>query len=138
MTYRILCAYDQSAGSNKAFAFAMQLAALRSGELHVIGVFEPAEQSRGIRAEVLTEVAQRHFATSFQQLQARAAAVNAAVTCAVAVGSPAAEILKRAAELRADHVVVGQRGKNSHERTTVGSVSLRVVTQSAATVTVVR
>jgi nucleotide-binding universal stress UspA family protein len=138
VTYRILCAYDQSAGAEKAFAFALEQATRLQGELHVVSVFEPAEASRGTKSEALAETARRQFATSFEQFQARAVALGVTVSCAVVVGSPATEILKKASELAVDHIVVGQRGKNSHERTTLGSVSMRVMAHSAATTTVAR
>lgn len=136
MTYRILCAYDQSSGAEKAFDFALELAKLMQGELHLIAVFEPAEASRGVKNEALQQTARQHFADSFELLRERAAAVGVELAAAVALGSPAQQIVKRAEDLKIDHVVVGQRGKGS--RTAVGSVSLRVVTQGVGTVTVVR
>lgn len=138
MTYRVLCAYDQSAGAEKAFAFALDQATRYAGELHIVSISEPSEASRGIKAETLAETARRQFASSFEQLRARADAAGVAMFCSVSMGSPAAEILKKASELAADHIVVGQVGKNSHERTLLGSVSLRVVAHSPATVTVAR
>lgn len=136
MTYRILCAYDQSAGAERAFAFALEQTARFSGELHVLGVFEPAEESRGVKADAVAASARRQFGTSFEQLEERAAEVGVALSCMVRIGSPAVEILKRAAELGADSVVVGQRGKNSHDRRTLGSVSLRVAAHCPASVTI--
>lgn len=138
MTYRVLCAYDQSAGADKAFAFALEQARRFAGELHILSVSEPPEASRGIKAEAVAETARRQFASSFEQLQGKADAAGVAMFCTVSVGSPAAEILKKAAALGADHIIVGQLGKNSHERTLLGSVSLRVVAHSPATVTVAR
>lgn len=84
------------------------------------------------------DTARRQFASSFEQLQAKADAAGVALSCTVSLGSPAAEILKKAAELGADHIIVGGRGKNSHERTLLGSVSLRVVAHSPTSVTVAR
>jgi nucleotide-binding universal stress UspA family protein len=138
VTYRILCAYDQSAGAEKAFSFAIEQAKRVPGELHVLGVFEPAEASRGIKHEALAQTARQHFADSFEQLRAKAGAAGVVLACTVALGSPAAEILKKAVELGADHIVVGKRGKNSHERSMLGSVSQRIVAHAAVSVTVVR
>jgi nucleotide-binding universal stress UspA family protein len=138
MTYRVLCAYDQSAGAEKAFAFGLEQARRFAGELHIIGVFEPAEASRGTKAEALADTARRQFASSFEHFEKRAAAAAVPLFCSVSIGAPAAEIVRKATELAVDNIVLGQRGKNSHERSTLGSVSLRVVTHSAATVTIVR
>lgn len=138
MTYRILCAYDQSAGADKAFDFALHLARRFEGELHVLAVFEPAEASRGVKAEALAETAQGQFSAGFERLRAKAAEAGLELTAAVAVGSPAQQILKTAQALHADHIVVGQRGKNSFERGAMGSVSLRIVSRGVGTVTVVR
>lgn len=138
VTYRILCGYDQSAGAEKAFEFAVRLAQRLEGELHMLAVFEPAEASRGVKAETLLETAQGQYGAGLERLRAKAAEAGLELTTAVAVGYPAQEILKRAEALHADHVVVGQRGKNSFERSAMGSVSLRIVSHGAGTVTVVR
>lgn len=138
MTYRILCGYDQSAGAEKAFDFALRLARRFDGELHVLAVFEPADASRGVKAETLQESALGQFSAGLERLRARAAEDGLELATSVTVGYPAQEILKRAEALHADHVVVGQRGKNSFERSALGSVSLRIVSHGAGTVTVVR
>jgi nucleotide-binding universal stress UspA family protein len=138
MTYRVLCAYDQSAGAEKAFAMAVEIAKRFQGELHVVSVFEPAEASRGVKSEALLETARAQFADAFEALRQKCAVAGVVVDTAVLVGAPAQQILRRAEELKADHVVVGQRGKNSFERSTVGSVSLRLVTQGSGVTTVVR
>jgi nucleotide-binding universal stress UspA family protein len=136
LTYRILCAYDESSGAEKAFDFALELATLKQGELHVVAVFEPAEASRGVKSETLQQTARQHFSESLSILLTRAAAQNVVFDDTVALGNPSQQILKRAEELKADHIVVGRRGKGS--RTAVGSVSLRVVTHGLGTVSVVR
>jgi nucleotide-binding universal stress UspA family protein len=138
VTYRILCAYDQSAGADKAFDFALQLAKRFDGELHVLAVFEPAEASRGVRAEALLETAEGQFSADLDRLRSKGIEAGLELTTAVSVGYPAQQILKKAEELRADHIVVGQRGKNAFERRAMGSVSLRIVSHGAGTVTVVR
>ncbi len=138
MTYRILCGYDQSAGADKAFEFALQLAKRFDGELHVMAVFEAAEASRGVKAETLLETAQGQFSAGLDRLRSKGVEAGLELTTSVSVGYPAQQILKKAEELRADHIVVGQRGKNAFERTVMGSVSLRIVSHGAGTVTVVR
>jgi nucleotide-binding universal stress UspA family protein len=138
VTYRILCAYDQSAGADKAFDFALKLTKRFDGELHVLAVFEPAEASRGVKAEALLETAQGQYSASIERLRERAVEVGVQVTTEVSVGYPAQQILKKTQELSADHIVVGQHGKNAFERRTMGSVSRRIVSQGAGTVTVVR
>lgn len=134
--YRILCAYDQSTGADKAFDFALALAKRMRAAVLVLAVFEPAEASRGVKSEAVLQTARHQFASSFELLGDKARAAGVELDTEVAVGSPAQQILKRAEELRADHIIVGQRGKTS--RSAVGSVSLRVVTHSLGTVTVVR
>ena len=136
MTYRILCAYDQSSGAEKAFDFALDFAKRAQGELYVLAVFEPAEASRGVKNEALQQTARQQFSDAFESMRTKAAALGVAFEAAVTVGYPSQQIIKRAEELKADHIVVGQRGKGS--RTAVGSVSLRVVTHGIGTVTIVR
>jgi nucleotide-binding universal stress UspA family protein len=136
MTYRVLCAYDESASAEKAFDFALDLTKRMRGALYVVAVFEPAEASRGVKAEALMQTARRQFSSAFERLRDKAAAQRVHLDLTVALGSPAQQILNRAEELKADHIVVGQKGKGS--RSSVGSVSLRVVTHGLGTVTVVR
>jgi nucleotide-binding universal stress UspA family protein len=135
---KILCAYDLSPGAERAFDFAVNMARRLGGELCVVSVFEPAEASRGVKSEALAETARQQFGAAHDELHSKAAAVNVRLETAVVVGSPAQQIVKRAGELRAEHIVLGQRGRNSHERSSVGSVALRVVALGAGTVTVVR
>lgn len=108
------------------------------GHLFVLCVFEPAEASRGVKQEALAETARHQFGAAVEALSNAGTAAGVPIVATIAIGSPAQQILKHADELHADHVVLGQRGKNSHERSIVGSVSLRVATHSTATVTVVR
>jgi nucleotide-binding universal stress UspA family protein len=136
LTYRVLCAYDASNGAEKAFDFALNFAKRMEGELHVLAVFEPAEASRGVRSEALEQTASQQFSESLESLRTRAASVGVELQATVTVGSASQQIISRAEELKADHIVVGQRGKGS--RTSVGSVSLRVATHGLRTVTVVR
>lgn len=136
MTYRVLCAYDASPSAQKAFEHALELARRFDGELHVVAVFEPAEASRGVKSETVAQQARAQFSDAFADLQSRAAAGGLALQATVSVGTPAQQILKRAEELKADHVVVGQRGRDG--RNTVGSVSLRLVSHGVGTITVVR
>ena len=138
MGYRILCGYDQSHGSEKAYEYAVQLAKRFEGELFVVAVFQPSDAARGVKSDALLESARERFGAGFAQLQAKAADAGVAVTLEVSVGYPAQQVLKKAEQLRADHIVVGQRGTNAFQRQTTGSVSLRIVSHGGASVTVVR
>jgi nucleotide-binding universal stress UspA family protein len=138
MTYQVLCAHDGSSGADKAFEVALELAKRFDGVLHVICVFEPAEASRGVKSEALADTARGQFADALEALSRKAALAGLELQRTVSIGSPAQQILKKADELKADHLVLGQRGKNAFERSTVGSVSLRVVTHGTGTVTIVR
>lgn len=86
MSYRILCGYDQSGGSEKAFEFALQLAKKFEGELHVVAVFQPAEAAPGVKPEALLESAREHFSASFEQLRGKATAAGIEVRLGFSVG----------------------------------------------------
>jgi nucleotide-binding universal stress UspA family protein len=138
VTYRILCGYDQSSGAEKAYDFALKLAKSFGGELHVLGVHQPAEAARGVKDEALLESAREHFKASFELLKEIAAVAGVEVNLAVSVGYPAQQILKKAEQLGVAHIVVGQRGKNASGHSAMGSVSRRIVSHGEGTVTVVR
>jgi nucleotide-binding universal stress UspA family protein len=138
MSSRILCAYDGSAAADKGFDFAVTLAAAFNSELLVLAVAQPPEPPEDVETGALLESAQERFEKQFAALRARAATVEVPVVFEVAAGHPAEQILYRADSWNAGHIVLGHRGKNRFQRWLMGSVSHRVISYAACTVTVVR
>lgn len=138
MTYRVLCAFDGSASAEKAFEFSVQLTKAFAGELHVVAVVQPPEPAEDIETEALLESGQEHLLREFERLRGRGLALGMKAEFEVAVGHPAEQILYRADQVHADHIVLGHRGKNTFKRWLMGSVSHRVISYATSAVTVIR
>jgi nucleotide-binding universal stress UspA family protein len=138
MNSKILCAYDGSQVAEKAFDYALALAVAFSADLSVLAVTQPPEPREDVETEALLESAQEHFEDDFAKLRKKAEAVRLSAKFEVAVGHPAEQILYHADSLGADHIVLGHRGKNAFQRWLMGSVSKRIISYAACSVTVVR
>jgi nucleotide-binding universal stress UspA family protein len=138
MNSRILCAYDGSAAAEKAFDYAVALAAAFRGDLFVLAVAQPPEPREDVETEALLESAREHFETQFAALRIRAAEARVTPQFEVSVGHPAEQILYHADALHADHIVMGHRGKSTFERWLMGSISKRIISYASCSVTVVR
>lgn len=135
--YRILCAYDESAPADRAFEMALKLARFFDGELHVLSVAQPPEDATGVRPDVLRKNAEAAFAPAFTRLRERADAAGCTLSCAAAVGFAWQQILACSDQLRADHILMGHRGRNGFQHATAGSVSQKVVAKASVPVTIV-
>lgn len=138
MNVRILCAYDGSAAAEKAFDFAVTMSSAFKSELRVLAVAQPPEPPEDVETEALLESAQDHFEKQFAGLRAKATAAGVTPAFEVSAGHPAEQILYHADSWKADHIVLGHRGKNMFRRWLMGSVSHRVISYATCTVTVVR
>jgi len=144
MFTNILVATDLSETSGRALAVAVQLARDHGAALRILHVVhdvasEPwAIEAAGVDFGALTaEVRDR----AERDLAACVARINPAperMTAEVLVGRPAAEIIRRAADLHADLVVVGSHGRGPLGRVFLGSVADRVLRESGCPVLVVR
>jgi len=141
MLKKILVAFDGSEQSNKAFDFALEMFRMCSGaapEIMVLSVAQPPEPIDIVEMDAIIDSATRHYEELFAGLRNKAKAQNAAITTEIVVGHPADQIIKYAAEKKADMVVVGQRGKSKIESWLLGSVSKRVSSYAPCTVTIVK
>lgn len=138
MTYQLLCAHDGSPSADKAFDFSIKLAKAFGGTVHVLAVVQLPEPMEDVETEALLESGRERFDRLFETLRLRAA--DAAVTAdfSSVVGHPAEQILYRAEEVGADHIVLGHRGRNKFARWLMGSVSQRVISYASSPVTIVR
>lgn len=140
---QVLVAVDFSATARHALAWALDFALLAGATIHTLHVVD----RRWSPADLLTDAGalQRDVASAEAAARAElrtltddARARLGAVHEHVSVGKPADEILRVAAELGVDHVVVGSHGVDSIAHLFVGSVAERVVRGAACPVTVVR
>lgn len=130
--HRILCAVDASAPSAQALRQAMACARWSGADLTVLHVAQPAQVPAGAMLAVPADVSEHDAEESIAKwMSAELGAIgrnDGVCAClVVASGSPAREIVKQAAELPADLVVIGTRGASGVERLLLGSVAERVL-----------
>jgi nucleotide-binding universal stress UspA family protein len=135
---RILAAFDGSQAAEHAYDFALEVASKCGAELCVLAVAQPPEPAEDVETEAILENAQEHYEKAFVRLREKAAAAGIEPTFEVVVGHPALQIVGKALESGADHIVMGHRGKTLFEHWRVGSVTKRVIIDAHCSVTVVR
>jgi len=141
MLKRILIAFDGSEQSYKAFDFALQMSSLRAGispEIIVLSVAQPPEPADIVEVDAIIDSATQHYEELFKELREKAKAKNLEIKTEVAVGHPAAQIVKIADEKKCDMIIVGHRGKSKIADWLLGSVSKRVSSYAPCTVTIVK
>jgi nucleotide-binding universal stress UspA family protein len=121
---RVLHPTDFSAGSVRAFDYAVLLARLAGAELHLLHVVVPPE---GVPAsETALKKACREAEKRLVGLVGHAAGV-ADVWPAVRVGSPSVEVIRYAHEAGVDLVVMGTVGAHGDAVTPIGSLAEKIV-----------
>ncbi len=138
MFNRILIAYDGSAPAEKAFDYAVDLAAKYRAQLDVLAIARPPDFGDDVETEAILENTQDHFKDRFALMQQRAAQHGIAPAFNVLVGHPAEQIVRQAEEKAIDLIIVGHRGKGLFERWLLGSVSRVVIAYAHCAVMVVR
>jgi nucleotide-binding universal stress UspA family protein len=141
MLKRILVAFDGSEQSSKAFDFALEMFKLCAGaapEIMVLSVAQPPEPIEIVEMDAIIDSASIHYEALFARLRDKAKAQNVEISTDIVVGHPADQIIKYAAEKKADMIVVGQRGKSKIANWLLGSVSKRVSSYASCTVTIVK
>jgi nucleotide-binding universal stress UspA family protein len=137
---RILCPIDGSEGSAEAVEYAVSLARETDGRLTLLSVVEPLPESGEFAA---LDTAQYQQAAEARAVAMLRAAVPAAVRewChvdeRVVVGKPSTQILDTAANLGADVIVIGVRGRGAVDLLAFGSTTNDVVRRSPCPVFVV-
>lgn len=141
MAKKIIVAFDGSEQSYKAFDFALDTAKTcpdAAVEIVVISVAQPPEPIDIVEMDAVIESATQHYEDLFKGLREKAKERNIEISTEVAVGHPADQIVRYAAENGSDMVVMGQRGKSKIESWLLGSVSKRVASYAACTVIIVK
>ncbi len=141
MLNKILVAFDGSPQSYKAFDFALEVARLcreAGPEILVLSVAQPPEPADIVEVDAIIDSATQHYEELFKGLKDKARERNLEIKSEVAVGHPADQIIKFAAEKKSDMIVVGQRGKSKIANWLLGSVSKRVSSYAPCTVTIVK
>lgn len=140
---RILCPVDFSETARAAMDTAIDLAGKFDGELLLVHAYPiPGytfpDGSAVASARMLQELADeagRHL-EEWRELAMKAGAKKVSVESAV--GDPAGEIVRVAAEKKADLVVMGTHGRTGIEHALMGSIAERVVRRAKCPVLTVR
>jgi nucleotide-binding universal stress UspA family protein len=154
---KILIAFDGSNCSEAALDDLVRAGLPENGEALVLSVAEvwlPAPGSSngtGIHLDADTEqMIERHIEKGKKALTAAETLANHAgqrvqkllpgwtVTAEATYGSPAWEIIVRAADFKADLIVVGSHGRSGIKRVFLGSISQKVLTEAHCSVRIAR
>jgi nucleotide-binding universal stress UspA family protein len=139
MFKRILHANDGSEPAFKAFDLALAVAAQNNAELHMVCVEEVAylpEFAEEVREEVGT--AARRFHGVLQRARAMAEPQQVKLHTHVVAGHPVRDILKVAADLSVDLLVIGATGHSALYERMIGSRADRIVQLAPCPVLVVK
>lgn len=134
----ILIGYDASPQAEKAFSFGLDLASKYSARLLVASVASPPEPPEMVEIQAVLDSAKEYYEGRFVALRQAAAKLGVPLKCQVLVGHPADQIVRLAAELKIDHIVMGHRGRGVIEQWLLGSVARRVLNHAPCTITIVR
>lgn len=134
----ILVALDDSSFAEKVLQVAVSMAREQAASLTVLSVSPVLDEIDDMPPgfndklkDATTKVVKRAVASATEQ--------GLTVTGRVEQGeSPAGIIAKYAAEIGADRIVIGHKGKSNLERLLVGSVALAVVAHAPCSVFVVK
>ena len=140
---RILVPTDFSAGSERAWAVARQLAGRLGAELILVHVLveTPLYSESPFtmkQARDVFDAARAWAVKTLGEWTATAAAAGLSARWVLKTGVPHAEIVGAAAQERPDLVVIGTRGRGGLDRALLGSVTDRVVRLAPCPVVTVR
>jgi nucleotide-binding universal stress UspA family protein len=138
MVKKILVAYDGSDSAQRAFRFALELAAPFDASLIVLSVAQLPEPATMVESSAVLEAATEHFQKGIAELRAEASTAGVALDTRIVVGHAADQIVHLAAEEHADLIVMGHRGKSMIQRWLLGSVSKRVISYAPCSVLITR
>jgi nucleotide-binding universal stress UspA family protein len=143
---KVLVPVDFSDCSRRAVDFAVQYVEKIPSELYLFHVFEPVRGSKFVGKDLLDKME-----ANLERMESMAVAelermVEDAETrkrlrnfqCRVGNGKPWEEILRMAANISADIIIMGTHGREGIERALVGSVAEKVVRRSPCTVVCVK
>lgn len=132
----ILHPTDFSEHSDEAFRLAYSLARERNARLVVLHVMEPSPTvyAEGAWVPAVTSVETAH--AQLQSIGALAAGVT--MERRLKEGDAATEILRSAAEVKADLIVMGTHGRRGLGRLLMGSVAEQILRQAACPVLTVK
>ena len=139
MFRKILHANDGSEHAFQAFAMALALAKQNNSELHMVSVEEidyMPEFIEEVRQE--TGTAARRFHAVLQRARAMAAQHEVKLETHVLAGHPVRDVVRLAAELKVELLVIGATGHSALYERMIGSRADRIVQLAPCPVLVVK
>ncbi len=143
---KVLVPVDFSDCSKLALDFAVKYVQRVSSELYLFHVFEPVSRYRFVAKNLLNkmeadvhrmeEMAISEMERLIKDAETRERLKN--FHCRVASGKAWEEILRMAANISADMIIIGTHGREGIERALVGSVAEKVVRRAPCTVVCVK
>jgi nucleotide-binding universal stress UspA family protein len=136
---KILCANDGSAPAFNAFSLALALAGQNQSKLHMVSVKEIdylPEFVEEVREEAGT--AWRRFRNVLQRARDLASASNIELHAHVLTGHPVRDVVRLAADIKADLLVIGATGHSALYERMIGSRADRMVQLAPCPVLVVK
>lgn len=138
MITKLLVAYDGSCQSQKAYAFALDMAVKFSAPITVLSIARPPEPPVAVELKAVLENATDYYQSHYQTMRQQASEAGVQVAFEVRVGHPAEQIVHMADEQKMDAIVMGHRGESLLQKWLLGSVAKRVLSYAHCTVIVVR
>ena len=138
MIKKILVAFDDSESSQRAFAFASELADKFKARLILLSVVRLPEPTTSLEMGAILDDAKEHYEKAFQELRDRTNPKNIDFVASVEVGHPAEHLVAQAEKQHVDLIVMGRRGRTQVGRFILGSTSERVLRYAHCAVTVVK
>lgn len=138
---RILVGFDGSEPALRALDFAATVAKRLDARLSVVYVVEPFVFPADLAPQAIVDLTERHREYAEKLLEgavARLSADGLQVERLVEVGSPAAELVRLAADPEVSLLVVGTSGRGLSARLLLGSVANRVLHHCEKPVLIVR
>jgi nucleotide-binding universal stress UspA family protein len=138
---KILVAYDDSAGSKRAFSAALQLAKSCGAELSILSVIEGLAQSAEdsmTGVDEALEHEQRHFELVQQRAIARAEQEGVKATQHIVPGQVVETVVRLAAQERVDTIVLGGLGHSRILGRASGGTGSLISSHAHCTVVIVR
>ncbi len=139
---KLLVPIDGSENSRRAEEYAVNLAKLTGASLHLIHVCESVADSERAHAYYSKDELERPsrergegFLKNAEDL-AKAAGVQ--FECEIVFGPQAATLVKRAAEVGCDGIVMGTRGRGTFTNLFLGSTATKVVAATDLPVTLIK
>lgn len=136
---KMMVAYDGSAGSQKALAWAVDLAIKLKSDVVVLSVVKPPEFSPSMdEVDEFYSDGERYYRPLLEKAVKYGAGEGMVLETEILHGHPAESIVRYAYDRQADLIVMGTRGMGGFKSLIIGSVAQKVVTYSKIPVVVMK